>query len=110
MIVRSWSGRAGKGAVQHYVAHARTAVFAHLATITGYRGALVLTQDRAADVGVTVLTFWDTMDAVRAFAGPDPHVAVVEPEADAALIDYDRSVRHFEVAASQAVWPGLFQP
>ena len=107
MIVRSWSGRARKDGAQRYVAHARTAVFAHLATLAGHRGALVLTEERDADVAVTVLTFWDSMDAVRAFAGSDPNAAVVEPEAEAALIDYDRTVRHFEVAASQAMWPGL---
>ena len=110
MIARSWSGRAHRDDAPRYVAHARTAVFAHLGTIKGYRGALVLTEDRATDVAVTVLTFWDSMDAIRAFAGPDPEAAVVEPEAEAALIDYDRHVRHFEVAASQAVWPGLLQP
>jgi hypothetical protein len=50
------------------------------------------------------------MDAVEAFAGPDRGAAVVEPDAEAALIDFDHRVRHFEVAASQAVWPGLLQP
>ena len=107
MIVRSWSGRARKDGAQRYVAHARTTVFAHLARLTGHRGALVLTEERDTDVVVTVLTFWDSMDAIRAFAGSDPSAAVVEPEAEAALIDYDRIVRHFDVAASQAMWPGL---
>lgn len=110
MIARSWSARAGQSDASRYVAHARTAVFAHLSKIKGYRGALVLTEERTTDVAVTVLTFWESMDAIRAFAGPDPEAAVVEPEAEAALIDFDRRVRHFEVAASQAVWPGLLQP
>lgn len=110
MIARSWSGRAHRDNATRYVEHARTVVFSHLAKIRRYRGALVLTEDRATDVAVTVLTFWDSMDAVRAFAGPDPGAAVVEPEAEAVLIDYDRRVPHFEVGASQAVWPGLLQP
>ncbi len=37
------------------------------------------------------------MDAVRAFAGDDFAKAVVEPGAVAALIDFDASVRHYEV-------------
>jgi heme-degrading monooxygenase HmoA len=110
MIARSWSARVRRDDAPHYVAHARTAVFAHLSKIKGYRGALVLTEERAADVAVTVLTFWESMDAVEAFAGPDRGAAVVEPDAEAALIDFDHRVRHFEVAASQAVWPGLLQP
>lgn len=110
MIARSWSARASQSDASHYVTHARTAVFAHLSKIKGYRGALVLTEGRTTNVAVTVLTFWESMDAIRAFAGPDPEAAVVEPEAEAALIEFDRRVRHFEVAASQAVWPGLLQP
>lgn len=110
MIARSWSARASRDDAPRYVTHARTVVFAHLAKIRGYRGALVLTDERPADVAVTVITFWESMDAIKSFAGPDPDVAVVEREAEATLIDYDRRVRHFEVAASQAVWPGLLQP
>jgi hypothetical protein len=40
---------------------------------------------------------WESMDAIRAFAGPRPDVAVVEPEARAVLSRYDREVRHYEV-------------
>jgi heme-degrading monooxygenase HmoA len=109
MIARSWSARARHDDAPRYVAHARTAVFAHLSKIRGYRGALVLTEERTTDVAVTVLTFWESMEAVEAFAGSDAAAAVVEPEAEAALIDFDRRVRHFEVGASQAVWPGLLQ-
>jgi hypothetical protein len=37
------------------------------------------------------------MDAVRAFAGLDVDKAVVEPGAVAALVEFDRGVRHYEV-------------
>jgi heme-degrading monooxygenase HmoA len=44
-----------------------------------------------------VLTLWDSMDAVRRFAGPDPDKAVVEPAAQAVLTEFDQSVTHFEI-------------
>jgi heme-degrading monooxygenase HmoA len=44
-----------------------------------------------------VLTRWQSMDAIRAFAGEDVENAVVEPGAVAALIEYDTSVRHYEI-------------
>ncbi|MFM9846976.1 MAG: hypothetical protein ACKVP3_07430 [Hyphomicrobiaceae bacterium] len=110
MIARSWSARTRHADAPRYVAHARAEVFGQLAKIRGYRGALVLAEERTADVAITVLTFWETIDAIKAFAGADTEAAVVEPDAEAVLIDYDRRVRHFEVAASQAVWPGLLQP
>jgi len=39
------------------------------------------------------------MDAVRTFAGATPERAVVEPEAQAALVRYDTEVRHYELVA-----------
>jgi heme-degrading monooxygenase HmoA len=48
-------------------------------------------------VEFVVFTYWRSMEAVRAFAGPSPERAVVEPGAIAALIDYDEAVRHYEV-------------
>jgi len=44
-----------------------------------------------------VLTRWTSMEAIRAFAGPNPERAVVEPGAIAALTAYDEEVRHYEV-------------
>jgi hypothetical protein len=45
-----------------------------------------------------VLTLWDSMEAIRRFAGPEPNKAVIEPEARAALASFDEYVTHFEVA------------
>ena len=44
-----------------------------------------------------VMTLWDSMDAVRRFAGAQPDKAVIEPEARAVLTSCDESVTHFEV-------------
>jgi hypothetical protein len=48
------------------------------------------------EVEVVVETAWDSMDAVRGFAGDTPEVAVVEPEARAVLSRWDAHVTHFE--------------
>jgi len=44
-----------------------------------------------------VLTRWQSLDAVRGFAGTDVERAIVEPGAVAAIIDFDATVRHYEV-------------
>lgn len=96
MIVRSWRGRAAKDNAA-YVEHFRCNVMPELHEIEGFLDASLLREDRAADVEFLVLTRWASMDAVRAFAGADAARAVVEPEAVAALTDYDRTVHHYEV-------------
>jgi heme-degrading monooxygenase HmoA len=49
------------------------------------------------EIEFLVMTLWDSMDAIRKFAGDEPESAVVEPEAREALSDYDDFVRHYEV-------------
>ncbi len=97
MIVRAWRGRASPANPGAYIEHFRRNVLPELEEIEGFLGASLLREDRAQEVEFLVLTRWASMDAVRAFAGADVARAVVEPEAMAALKDYDRTVHHYEV-------------
>jgi hypothetical protein len=44
------------------------------------------------------ITLWESIDAIRKFAGDSIDGAVVEPEARAVLSGFDDFVRHFELA------------
>jgi heme-degrading monooxygenase HmoA len=72
-------------------------VLPRLKAIPGQRGALLLSRGDGRDAELIVLTFWESMDAIRAFAGTEATTAVVAPEARAVLDDYDREVRILEV-------------
>lgn len=48
---------------------------------------------------IVMFSLWDSMDAVRRFAGDDPEIAVFYPEDDRYLVDRDLTVRHYEVDA-----------
>jgi hypothetical protein len=43
---------------------------------------------------LTTHTFWESTDAIRAFAGADITSAVVEPEARRVLLDVDPTASH----------------
>jgi heme-degrading monooxygenase HmoA len=47
---------------------------------------------------VVMVTFWDSMEAVRRFAGTEPDRAVFYPEDDAFLVGRETTVTHFDVA------------
>jgi heme-degrading monooxygenase HmoA len=99
MIARLWRGVASTQAnADAYQRHVTTSVFPSLAAIRGHRGAKVLRRDEAGRAEFLVMTLWDSMDAIREFAGDNPESAVVEPEARAVLSDYDHFVRHYEIA------------
>jgi heme-degrading monooxygenase HmoA len=97
MIVRSWRGRADPRKAGAYPEHFRRNVLPELRGIAGFKGAQLLRHDRAGEVEFLVLTRWASMDAIRAFAGQDVNRSVVEPEAVAALMNFDKSVTHYEV-------------
>jgi hypothetical protein len=44
-----------------------------------------------------VVTIWESLDSIRAFAGNDVESAVVPPKARDMMIEYDRSARHYQV-------------
>ena len=99
MIIRTWCGIASAANPHGYPEHfTRTAVPA-LQRIEGFLGASLLREDRADAIEFLVLTRWASLDAIRAFAGDAISQAVVEPEAAAALVDFDRTVHHYHVVA-----------
>ena len=93
MIARLWRARAAPSA-DAYLRHFRQQVQPALERLPGHRGAQLLVRDNE----ILVLTFWESMAAVRAFAGDDPGRAVVEPQARAVLAAFDDFVVHYEVA------------
>jgi len=46
----------------------------------------------------TLITYWDSLDSVKQFAGDEPEVARFYPEDDDYLIDRELTVEHHDVA------------
>jgi heme-degrading monooxygenase HmoA len=97
LITRLWGARAAAAREQEYTGYFRQTVLPELRAVEGFLGAELLRQRGTGEVGFLVLTRWASMDAVRAFAGDNVETAVVHPQAAAMLIEFDRTVRHYEV-------------
>jgi heme-degrading monooxygenase HmoA len=107
MIARIWRGVADTPAnADAYERHVTRSVFPSLAAIAGHRGARVLRRADRGRVEFLVITFWDSMAAIREFAGEAADAAVVEPEARAVLAEYDDFVRHYEITQASQGDPG----
>lgn len=100
MFMRMWKARSTARQAGAYVEHATRKVFPKVRAIKGHRGEYLLRREVEGDVELVVLTLWDSMEAVKRFAGPDPGKAVVEPEARAVLSSFDEYVTHFEVVGA----------
>jgi heme-degrading monooxygenase HmoA len=96
-ILRLWRARSTVECAGDYVRYATTKVFPALRALEGHRGAYLLRRAVDDAVELVVLTLWESMEAVRKFAGVKPEKAVIGPEAQAILTSFDESVTHFEV-------------
>jgi heme-degrading monooxygenase HmoA len=106
MVVRAWRGYGAVADAQAYPKHLLQAVRPKLEQLAGFRGLYLLARRELEEIEFLVLTLWDSMDAIHAFAGEQPEQAVVEPEARAALIRFDTTVVHYEVLAGPDVPSG----
>lgn len=97
MIARRWQCTASYENVPHYIEHFQQSVLPELNQLKGFREAYILRRNLDAGVELTVMTFWETMDAIRSFAGEKVENAVVEPAAQAVLQTFDTTVTHYEV-------------
>jgi heme-degrading monooxygenase HmoA len=97
MVARCWSARGLRERAPQYAKHLETHVLPALRGIAGYVGATLLQRDVHGDVEVVVITWWQSFDAIRAFAGDDVETAVVADAAAGLFSDYDHRVRHFDV-------------
>ncbi|RGA02894.1 hypothetical protein DI270_021975 [Microbispora triticiradicis] len=100
MIARIWRASATPEGADGYERHFTEAVLPSLRGVAGHRGAYLLRRDTDGRVEIDVMTLWDSMDAIRRFAGEDPATAVVEPAAQAVLLGYDTTVTHHTVSVS----------
>jgi heme-degrading monooxygenase HmoA len=97
MIARMWRGFALPEKADDYVGHLQRSVAPELHQIAGFRGVYLLRRQSADEVEFVVLTLWESMDAIRQFAGDHPEAAVVAPAAQALFREYDPTVKHYEI-------------
>jgi heme-degrading monooxygenase HmoA len=98
MIARTWHGWAASPAdADAYESHFRSAVLPELEQLTGFREARLLRREEDGEVEFIALTFFDSIEAVRSFAGEDYEQAVVAPEARRVLSRFDQRSVHYEV-------------
>jgi hypothetical protein len=97
MIARYWRGWTRPQDVEAYEALLTGKVLPGLKTIEGYRGGYVLRSDDHDEVEFVVMNFFDSLDAVRRFAGEDYCTPVFEPEARVLLSRIEPQAKHYEV-------------
>jgi heme-degrading monooxygenase HmoA len=97
MIARHWRGWTTARNADAYETVLKNTVLPGLKAIQGYRGGYVLRREvENQEVEFVVVNLFESLDAVKRFAGPDFAVAVFEPEARRLLSRVEPLAAHNE--------------
>lgn len=98
MIARIWRGITLKEKADDYLAYLNETGLKDYAKTPGNRGVTILRRIQGEHCEVMLISLWESMDAVRAFAGENPERSVYYPEDEQYLLQMEPLVRHYEVA------------
>jgi antibiotic biosynthesis monooxygenase (ABM) superfamily enzyme len=99
MICRIWHGWTTPGNADQYEALLNKEIFVGIQNrhIHGFKGIQLLRRDVGEEVEFVTIMRFDSLDAVREFAGEDYEVAVVPKKARALLAHFDQRSQHYEI-------------
>lgn len=97
MIARIWEGEVYKEDRESYFDYLKKTGIPDYRDIKGNRGVLVLRRDQGETSHFLLLTLWESMEAIEAFAGDPVHRARYYPEDEDYLIEMRPTVDHYQV-------------
>jgi heme-degrading monooxygenase HmoA len=101
MIARIWRGATRAPDAGEYVDYLRKTGLREYRATLGNQGAWVLWRVVGDRVEFITMSFWESRDAIRAFACDDIDRAVFYPEDDRFLVERGPAVDHYEVEAAE---------
>lgn len=107
MISRIWHGWTTLANADSYEALLRKEIFVGIQNrnIAGFAGIQLLRRQAGSEVEFVTIMEFESLEAVRAFAGADYEVAVVPDKARAILVRFDERSQHYEIRIARATIP-----
>ena len=99
MIARIWHGRTRAVDADEYWAFLRSRAVPDYKETPGNLGVYLLRRLDGDEAHFITLTYWESAEAIRAFAGEDISRAKYYPEDARFLLDFEPTVLHYEIEA-----------
>jgi heme-degrading monooxygenase HmoA len=100
MIARLWHGMTPKSKADEYVDYLNQTGVRDYQAVEGNLGVHVLRRIEDEQAHFLILTFWDSIEAIKKFAGEDFEKARYYPEDREYLLEFEEQVAHYEVMFS----------
>lgn len=100
MIARVWHGSTKPEHADAYESHLKPELLPGLSQKKGFRGSYLLRRAAGDEIEFITVILWDSIDDVRAIAGPDYEKAVIPEDRLPLLTRYDARAAHYEVVST----------
>jgi heme-degrading monooxygenase HmoA len=97
MISRVWRGRTSAESADAYGVFLKETAYPDYGSVEGNRGWILLRRTTTNGVEFMFVSLWDSMEAVRRYAGDDEEHPKYYPEDRAALLELPERAEHYEV-------------
>jgi heme-degrading monooxygenase HmoA len=102
VIARVWHGYTKPEHADSYEALLKPELLPGLSKVKGFEGSYLLRREVGDEVEFITIILWDSIDSIRAVAGPDYETAVIPEERRRYLSRFDAKAAHYEVQSGAA--------
>lgn len=99
MIARMWHGVTAAERADEYLDYLNETGVPDYRETEGNRGVYVLRRIEEDTAHFLTVSFWGSIEDVKAFAGQDPEKARYYPEDEEFLLEFEPQVKHYDVVA-----------
>ena len=100
MIARIWHGYTKPEHADAYESLLKPELLPGIGEVKGYNGSYLLRRTAGDEIEFVTIILWDSIDAIRAVAGPDYETAVIPEERRKYLAHFDLKSSHYEVVST----------
>jgi heme-degrading monooxygenase HmoA len=101
MIARAWRGRTPVAKSSAYADYLNRTGVRDCRATEGNRGVTLLRRRNGDTAEFLFISFWESEEAIRRFAGDDWEKAVYYPQDEAFLLELEPTVAHYEVISEK---------
>ncbi|MCE4610061.1 MAG: antibiotic biosynthesis monooxygenase [Desulfurococcales archaeon] len=98
-IVRIWTGETPLEKADEYEKFLAERAIPDYRSVSGNLGVVIMRRDLDNRSRFTILTFWESLEAIKSFAGEDYEKAKYYPEDKEYLLDFPEHVEHYKITA-----------
>lgn len=103
MLPRIWRGYTKPEHADAYEAMLKPELLPGIGSKKGYQGSYLLRNDAGEEVEFITVMLWDSIESIKAVAGPNYEIAVIPEERRQYLSRYDATAKHYTIQATH--WP-----